>query len=259
MNQRSQSPSLQLWVALKDVEEYIREGIVRQMNGAESFGGDDMLPLKAAYLLCEKLKPVLSDPVYQSGRRAVQVAVDGLNGMLDAMRNASGSPPNQRQAMMILACDTSRAQTLDRYQIALEGVEPLVGKEVEQTTSTVNNITITHNSGIINLHSMMTDVTQTISHAESLDVGTKEKLTELFSEFEKHILAAQPKQPEAAEAAAEQAKELATELAKPKPRTAVLRIKGSGLVEAAKTLASVVPIAITTAKQIAEFVTATTQ
>ena len=254
MNHLSQAPSLQLWVALKDVEEYIRDGIVRQMNGAESFGGDDMLPLKAAHLLCETLKPVLSDSIYEDGRRAIQVAVDGLNGMLDAMREASASPPNQRQAMMTLACDTSRTQTLYQFQVALAGLEPIIGKEPAQTTSTVNNITISHNSGIINLQSVLTDVTQSISHAESLDSRAKERLTVLFSEFTKHIQAAQPEEPEAAEAAAEQAKEFALELAKPSPRAAVLRIKGSGLIEAAKVLATIVPIAVTTAKQIVEFV-----
>src|SRR4051794_31164684 len=108
MDHLSQSPALQLWLALKDVEEYIREGIVQQMNGSDSFGGDDMLPLKTAHLLCEKLKPVLSPPLYQEGRRSIQVAVDGLNGMLDAMRKASMEPPNLRQPRMISACDASR-------------------------------------------------------------------------------------------------------------------------------------------------------
>lgn len=65
MNHLSSAPSLQLWIALKDVEEYIRDGIAHQMNGAESFGGEDMLPLKEAHLLCEKLKPVIPASVYQ--------------------------------------------------------------------------------------------------------------------------------------------------------------------------------------------------
>jgi hypothetical protein len=246
--------SLQLWVALKDVEEYIRDGIVRQMNGTESFGGDDMLPLKAAHLLCDKLKPVLSASVYQGGRHVIQVAVNGLNGMLDAMRKASLSPANLRQAQMTSVCDLSRAQTLAQYQVALTALEPIISKESMQSPSTINNITISGNSGIINLQSVLSDVTQSISHAGSLDPTTRQQLTALFSEFTKHLEAAQPEQPEAAEAAAAQAKELAVELALPKPRAAFLRIKGIGLIEAAKALATVVPIALTTAKQIVEFV-----
>jgi len=256
MSQQSPAPSLQLWIALKDVEEYIRDGIARQMNGAESFGGEDMLPLKAVHLLCEKLKPVLSASVYQGGRHAIQVAVDGLNGMLVEMRMASTSPPSQRQALMISACDSARAATLADFQLALAALEPVVGKESAPSVPTVNNITISHNSGIVNLQSVLTGVTQSISNADSLDSAAKETLTALFSAFANHIQAAQPEQPQAAEAAAEQAKDLAAELERANPRPAVLRIKGSGLIEAAKALATVVPVAISTAKQIVEFISA---
>lgn len=256
MDQLSPSPSLQLWVALKDVEEYIREGIVHQMNGAESFGGDDMLPVKAAHLLCEKLKPVLSPSVYQGGRRAIQVAVDGLNGMLEALRQALLSPLNLRQARMINACDTSRMQTLAQYHLALASLEPFIGKESMSSPANITNITIAHNSGIINLQSILTETTQSISRADSLDPESRERLTALFCEFTKQLETTPPEKSEEAEIAAEQAKDLAVELARPKPRASVLRIKGSGLIEAAKALATVVPIALTTAKHIVEFVSA---
>lgn len=248
------SPALQLWVALKDVEEYIRDGIVHQMNGSESFGGDDMLPLKTAHLLCEKLKPVLSPPLYQEGRRAIQVAVDGLNGMLDALRQASLEPPNLRQPRMISASDASRGQTLDQYHLALIALEPFIGEEAMSSPTTITNISIANNSGIINLQSILTDVTQSILRADSLDSASKERLNVLFGEFTKQLEAAPPESSEAAEVAAEQAKVLAVELARPKPRASVLRIKGSGLIEAAKALANVVPIALATAKQIVEFI-----
>jgi len=129
MNQPSPSPALQLWVALKDVEEYIRDGIVHQMNGAKSFCGDDMLPLKTAYFLCEKLKPVLSLALYRESRRALQVAVDGLNGMLDALRQALIGPPSFIQSRLISASDASRLQTLDQYRLALTALEPFIRKE----------------------------------------------------------------------------------------------------------------------------------
>ena len=256
MTQLSPSPALQLWVALKDVEEYIRDGIVHQMNGAESFGGDDMLPLKTAHLLCEKLKPVLSPPLYQEGRRVIQVAVDGLNGMLDALRQASMEPPNLRQYRMISASDASRGETLNQYHLALAALEPFIGKEAMSSPATITNITIASNSGIINLQSILTDVTQSILRADSLDSASKARLNFLFGEFTKQLEAAPTENSEAAEVAAEQAKELAIELARSKPRASVLRIKGSGLIEAAKALATVVPIALATAKQIVEFISA---
>jgi len=254
MNLPLPSPALQLWSALKDIEEYIRDGIVHQMNGAESFGGDDMLPLKTAHLLCEKLKPALSPPLYQEGRRAIQVAVDGLNGMLDALRQASMGSPNLRQSRMISACDASRRQTLAQYHLALAALEPYIGKEAMSSPTTITNINIANNSGIINLQSILTDVTQSILRADSLDSASKERLNVLFGEFTKQLEAAPPENSEAAEVAAEQAKDLAVELARPKPRATVLRIRGSGLIEAAKALANVVPMALATAKKIVEFI-----
>ena len=128
--------------------------------------------------------------------------------------------------------------------------------EPEEGATVVNNITITNNSGIINLQSTLTAVTQSIAGAPSLDSSTKDRLNELFAQFTKQLEAAPAEKAEAAEVAAEQAKELAEELAKPKPRDSVLRIKGTGLIEAAKALATVVPIAVTTAKQIVEFIAA---
>ena len=121
----------------------------------------------------------------------------------------------------------------------------------------INNITITNNSGIINLQSTLSEVTQSISLADSLAPEAKERLTAMFSVFTKQLEGAPHDSAEAAEVAAEQAKELAEELSKPKPRKAVLQIKGSGLIEAAKALSEVVPIALATAKQIVEFITAT--
>jgi len=254
MNQPSTTPAFQMWVAMKDVEEYIRTDIVRQMNGAESFGGEDMLPLRRADQLCERLKPVISTSMYRSCRHAIQVAADGLNAMLGAMRQASMSPPDVRNDRMVFACDSSRRTTLEKYQLALAEVEPLVGPESVMAASVTNNITISHNSGVINLQSVLRDVTQSISQAESLDARVKQTLTTLFDDFTKHLAAAQADEPEAAEAAAEQAKELAAELARPRPRAAVLRIKGSGLIEAAKALARIVPMALATAQRIVEFV-----
>lgn len=155
---------------------------------------------------------------------------------------------------MTHACDSSREKTLTRYQLALAELEPVIGKEATQSSSTVNNITISNNSGIINLNSVLTDVTQSISNAESMDAAAKEKLTALFSALLSQIQTAQPEHPEAAEVAAEQAKDLATELKRLNPRAVVLRIKGNGLIEAAKTLATVVPMAINTAKEIVDFI-----
>jgi phage I-like protein len=124
----------------------------------------------------------------------------------------------------------------------------------EGETTVVNNITITNNTGIINLQSTLVAVNQSILNAESLDASAKKQLAELFEKFTRQLEGAPNESAEAAEVAAEQAKELAQELEKPKPRESVLRIRGSGLIEAAKALSTVVPIALQTAKQIVEFI-----
>ncbi len=257
MNYPVQQPSLQIWIALKDVEEYIRGGIVNQMNGAESFGGDDMQPLKEAFFLCERLKPMLSAPLYKEAQRAIQTAADGLNGMLASMRIAAEQPPHLRQKLMILACDSARGQTLGNYQLVLSGLEPMIGKEAMVPANIINNFRVENNFGIINWQAVLTDVTQSISCAESLDSDKKDRLKTLFVEFTKQLEAAPSGNAEEVEIAAEQAKELAAEIGKPKPRQTALLIKGSGLIEAAKALANVIPIALSTAKQIVEFIGST--
>ncbi len=151
MNQASLS--LQLWNTLKDLEEYIRNGIVSQMSGATSFGGEDMVPLKDAHLTCERLKPVLPPPLYEGAHRAVQIATNGLNGMLDEMRQALTAPPPLRAERLQSACDRARAETLEQYRRSLVAVEPLIGKDI-MSSPTIN---VTGPVGQLNM--AMRDVT----------------------------------------------------------------------------------------------------
>ena len=154
------SPSLQLWEVLKNLEEYIRHDIVHQMNGATSFGEDDMVPLKDAHLTCEKLKPMLSPTLYIGSQKAIQVALTGLNGMLDAMRQALFAPPPLRQEQLRSACDSTRRQTLDQYRLSLAALEPLIRKEkmpVDNTTATTS------------LLRLMPEKTRSVSHVRAAE------------------------------------------------------------------------------------------
>ena len=132
------SHSVELWTALKAVEEYIRDGIVRQMNGASSFGGEDMHPLREAYLTCERLKPFLSATLYTSATEATQVATSGLNRMLRDMRLAISVPPPLRDVELREACDKARSSTLAAYQIALGAVEPQLKLEKSLSSAVIN-------------------------------------------------------------------------------------------------------------------------
>ena len=108
------------------------------MNGATSFGGEDMQPLKEAHLTCERLKPFLSPPVFQQASAATHIAVSGLNRMLDDMRHAMVAPLPIRIATLSKACDDARASTLSSYQAALQNLEPLLKSETPLPGSTIN-------------------------------------------------------------------------------------------------------------------------
>lgn len=254
MNSAFQMPSFQVWIALKDIEEYIRNGIVVQMNNASSFGGEDMTLLREKYFIIERLKPVLSASVYQNSLEVLQVAVDGLNKMLNDMRQALASNSESRREQARAACDSARKIALEKYKSALDHIEPLIGKDEINSSSKVTHIRIDNNSGIINVQSTLDSVSQSISKADSLNGEEKKKLTELFFEFTRSLEVVSPAHIEAAEIASDQAKDLAKELEKPVLRKNALQIKGAGLIEAAKALSVVVPMASAIAKQIVDYI-----
>jgi hypothetical protein len=132
------SQSAELWVTLKELEEYIRDGMVHQMNGATSFGGEDMQPLKEAHLTCERLKPFLSPALYSQASAATHIALSGLNRMLGDMRDAMTAPLPIRQSKLRRAFDDARGSTLGSYRDALRTIEPLLKPEKLLPTSTIN-------------------------------------------------------------------------------------------------------------------------
>jgi hypothetical protein len=132
--------AVELWLSLKALEEYIRDGIVHQMNGAQSFGGEDMLPLRDAYLSCRRLGPFLSPAISTRANAAVEVARVGLNAMLAGMRKAMAAPEALRESRLRYECNRARAETLKSYKCALAEIEPLFGleKAISTSTSTIN-------------------------------------------------------------------------------------------------------------------------
>jgi hypothetical protein len=116
------------------------------------------------------------------------------------------------------------------------------------------SVQVIHNSGILNVNSTLTDVTQSIQKNDSLPEATKENLLKLFEEFKASLASTPTSHSEEAEVAAEQAAVIAKEFERKPPRKSALEISGKGLVEATKALAKVVPGAITIAEKIASFV-----
>lgn len=131
-----------------------------------------------------------------------------------------------------------------------------LGTKSDTATSTVTNynITIKDVVGPVNVLSSLDDVIQKVHNSPSLTHDNKEIISSLIEELKVALGSAPASETEAAILVTEQAESVAEELSKDCPRPAALKIKASGLIEAAKALAVVVPKAIEIAKQIAAFV-----
>lgn len=108
--------------------------------------------------------------------------------------------------------------------------------------------------GPVNVLSKLEDVRQEVINAPALAAGSKEALAGLLAELKKALGSAPAEHAADAELIAEQAEAVVSEFKRTEPRAAALKIKGSGLVEAASALKTVVPAAIEIARKIAEFV-----
>ena len=150
--------------------------------------------------------------------------------------------------------DTVKTVELTDKGFKWEFHESLLQHEQEQESKVVNNISIVNNSGLVNVQGVLENVTQSIQSAPSLSGPKREELAGLFDQLKAELLRTPTSHSEHAEVLAEQAKDISEELKRPQPRDSMLRIKGSGLVEAAKALGSVLPAAMAIAKQIAEFI-----
>jgi hypothetical protein len=125
--------SIAIWTALKEVEEYIKDGIVTQMSQVETFGGKDMKPLISAHMVCERAKPFISAELWSSVSGAITVATDGLNKMLEEMRNIIATYPlEERNDRMVIVVDQECESTLDSFRSSLARVELLLKSVVTE-------------------------------------------------------------------------------------------------------------------------------
>ncbi|WP_157638487.1 hypothetical protein [Burkholderia ubonensis] len=127
--------------------------------------------------------------------------------------------------------------------------------DVTRENPVVNNIHISNvSNSVLNLMSELDHVSQSIQSASSLSSAKREELAKLFLDLKSELGTTPESHAGEAEVVVEQANDLSEELQKPTPRPAKLKVTASGLVEATKALAAVVPSAIETAKAIADFV-----
>lgn len=150
--------------------------------------------------------------------------------------------------------DTIKTVELTDKGFKWEFYESLLQPEQEQEPNVVNNINIVNNSGLVNVQGVLENVTQSIQSAPSLSGPKREELVGLFDQLKAELARTPASHSEHAEVLADQAKEISEELKRPQPRESMLKIKGLGLVEAAKALGSVLPTVMAIAEQIAKFV-----
>lgn len=131
----------------------------------------------------------------------------------------------------------------------LSTVEREVGNVV-----TTNHIKISNVVGPVNVQSSLDGAIQSVRSAPALSPATRDEMATLLRELKDCLATAPPDRKEEAELVREQAEAVADELKKPAPRAGALRVKASGLIEAAKVLREVVPVAIEVAQKIAMFV-----
>lgn len=118
----------ELWNSLVDVTHYFKYGIVEQTKSKTSFGGDDALPIIAAYRNFEKAKPYLSRVLIDAVQSALNVAEAGFNDLLDVFRSATWLPPGdspQRTEYTGLAYETLN-RALREYHLQLTIIESML-------------------------------------------------------------------------------------------------------------------------------------
>jgi Leucine-rich repeat (LRR) protein len=161
-------------------------------------------------------------------------------------------------ALQLLTSTVARIPAAEVVPIAVgqASITLINGNFVQNIHQEVNEmgdrININNNSGVINVKSKLENVTQTIN-ASSADEATKAQLTALMKQLADALAKVPPAQQQDAEAISDAAQDVVAKATKPSPNKKSIEISGKGLLEAAKGIADVVPIAIGIVKVISAF------
>jgi len=97
-----------LWKSLIDVEEYLRSGIRRQLQSADSFGGEDMKPVLEAYQTFRHVYPDLTPELREDAEDLFDRLEDNLNEFLDSLGQATAIPKSDSQSRRAAKKDAIR-------------------------------------------------------------------------------------------------------------------------------------------------------
>lgn len=107
---------------------------------------------------------------------------------------------------------------------------------------------------IVNVDSVLSQVTQNIGSLGTVDETSRKQLTELIEQLKTELHKAPPEKRDEAEAIADSAKALVEAGTKAKPNRTTLQITAEGLKKAAESVAEVMPTVLTVASSIVRFV-----
>lgn len=108
---------------------------------------------------------------------------------------------------------------------------------------------------ILNIKSILIDVSQNIDGIPNADPSTKDELKQLIDQLNEVLQQVPPEKEEEAEAVAESAKLLVEAAAKEKPNKAMVQVSAEGLKMAAKNIAEVMPTVLVIAAKIVTTIT----
>jgi len=112
------------------------------------------------------------------------------------------------------------------------------------------NVSGDFRGAILNIKSILSNVSQSIGAMPNADPSTKDELKGLIDQLDEVLQKAPPEKAEEAEAVAESARMLVETAAKEKPNQAMVQISAEGLKMAAQNIAQAMPTVLTIATQI---------
>ncbi len=82
----------ELWSSLIDVETYLKTDLLPEMDGAESWGGEDAAPIHDAFKTFRKLEPALKPEIHGAATELFGQLETELNQFIDRLRQTTAIP-----------------------------------------------------------------------------------------------------------------------------------------------------------------------
>ncbi len=233
-----------VWTALVGVNQYVRKGIVDQLeSGLQSFGGADAKPIFDGYQAFEVARPFVSVELRAAVEDAFRTLEKGFNQVLDSLRAVVALPETERDALLG-SVNAALSEMQTSYQSRLETISNMIKSDKEALQAEragaqgiTQNITV--NGSIVGSNVV---AARTIENSSLMAAQTpmNEDLRVLVSELHKAVAElTESLDDDEAALAARDLEDLTKEITSPTPRAAFWRRAIEGLTSAAETAAEV--------------------